>query len=177
MSKLRMPVSEKDHQAGNSKGKVTLVEYGDYQCPHCGIAHPFIKRLLKQFGNELLFVFRNFPLQESHPAAMIAALSAEAAGLQGKFWEMHDLIYEHQDELDEPDVNGMLPFAETLKLNIKKFAQDSNSREVILKVETDFESGIRSGVNGTPSFFINGNKLNSYVESYESLADVVNSLT
>lgn len=86
MSKLRIPVNEKDHQTGNSKAKVTLVEFGDYQCPHCGIEHPLIKRLLKRFGNKMHFVFRNFPLQKAHPAAMIDALSAEAADLQERFW-------------------------------------------------------------------------------------------
>ncbi len=173
MSKLRIPVNEKDHQTGNPKAKVVLVEYGDYQCPHCGIAHPLIKRLLKEFGNQMLFVFRNFPIQEAHPAAMIAAISAEAAGLQGKFWEMHDLIYENQDELYELGEDGMEPFAKKLGLDLKKFIHDSQSKQMNSKVEDDFEGGIRSGVNGTPGFFINGNRLNSYDATYASLADAV----
>ncbi len=173
MSKLRMPVTEQDHHTGNPKAKIILVEYGDYQCPHCGIAHPFIKRLIKEFGRELFFVFRNFPLQEVHPAAMIAALAAEAANLQGKFWEMHDIIFEHQDSLS---ANSLLNLAKALGLKLEKFAKDWESKEVISKVENDFEGGIRSGVNGTPSFFINGNQLSSYDESYESLASAVQSL-
>jgi len=172
MSSLKTPVNEHDHQTGNAKAKVTLVEYGDYQCSHCGTAYPLIKQLLKEFNNELLFVFRNFPLQEIHPAAKHAALAAEAAAKQGKFWEMHDVIYENQDDLSDQSLVG---YAEMLHLNIEKFEQDWKSPELISKVENDFESGIRSGVNGTPSFFINGNNLNSYEETYESLAEAVQS--
>jgi protein-disulfide isomerase len=170
MSRLRKPVDETDHQTGRPSASVTLVEYGDYQCSHCGAAHPIIKKLLKDQGGDLLFVFRNFPLQESHPNAMIAAQAAEAAALQDKFWEMHDLIYEHQDELDK---DNLIYFAETLDLNISKFTNDMNSQNVISKIENDFESGVRSGVNGTPTFFINDQRVDSYDETYESLADAV----
>ena len=170
MSNLRTPVDETDHQTGKSGATVTLVEYGDYQCSHCGTAYPIIKKLLKDYGSELLFVFRNFPLQQSHPAAMIAAQAAEAAALQDKFWEMHDLIYEHQDELDG---DNLVYFAETLDLNIPKFTNDLNSQDVISKIENDFEGGVRSGVNGTPTFFINELRVDSYDESYESLAAAI----
>lgn len=170
MPKLRSPVNEQDHKSGSPNGKITLVEYGDYQCPHCGLAHPLVKRLMKQFSKELLFVFRNFPLQESHPYAMIAALAAEAADKQNKFWEMHDMIYENQLSLN---AESLLRFAGLLHLNLKIFGQDANSKEVLLKVETDFESGVRSGVNGTPTFFLDGNKLGNYDESYESLENAV----
>jgi protein-disulfide isomerase len=170
MSKLRTPVDETDHVTGKSSAAVTLVEYGDYQCSHCGHAHPILKKLLKDFGSDLLFVFRNFPLEESHPAAMIAAQAAEAAALQGKFWEMHDLIYEHQDELDQ---DNLVYFAEALDLNLPKFKNDLHSQAVISKIEKDFETGVRSGVNGTPTFFINENRVDSYDESYESLADAI----
>ena len=104
------------------------------------------------------------------PAAMIAAQAAEAAGIQHKFWEMHDLIYEHQDELDE---NGLVNFAEALDLNIDRFIKDSTSQAVLSKIESDFESGIRSGVNGTPSFFINDVRLDTYDQTYESLVEAV----
>lgn len=170
MSKLRAPVGQHDHTTGKPSATVTLVEYGDYQCPHCGFAYPLLKKLIKQFSSELLFVFRNFPLQESHPAAMIAAQAAEAAGIQDKFWEMHDLIYEHQDELDE---NNLVYFAEALDLDIDKFLRDSKSEGVLSKIESDFESGIRSGVNGTPTFFVNENRLETYDQTYESLAEAV----
>ena len=118
MAGLKPAVNNKDHQTGNIKAKVVLVEYGDYQCPHCGVAHPFIKQLLKEFDKELHFVFRNFPLQESHPAAMISAIAAEAADKQDKFWAMHDMIFEHQDELSE---DSLFEFAESLGLDIGIF--------------------------------------------------------
>jgi protein-disulfide isomerase len=170
MAKLKLPVTEKDHQTGNAKAKIVLVEYGDYQCPHCGIAHPFIKKLLKQFSHEILFIFRNFPLQEMHPQAMISALAAEAADKQKKFWEMHDMIFENQGILS---ANSLLQFAKKLTLDMELFSKDWKSKDVLSKVESDFESGIHSGVNGTPTFFINGNRLETYDESYESLADAV----
>lgn len=113
MSKLRTPVGPQDHIIGKPSGRITLVEYGDYECSHCREAYPLIKKLIKEFSNDLIFVFRNFPLQQSHPYAMIAAQAAEAASLQNKFWEMHDLIYEHQDEIDE---NNLIYFAQTLNL-------------------------------------------------------------
>jgi protein-disulfide isomerase len=170
MAKLKLPVTDKDHQTGNAKAKIILVEYGDYQCPHCGIAHPFIKKLLKQFSHEILFIFRNFPLQEMHPQAMISALAAEAADKQKKFWEMHDMIFENQRILSP---ESLLHFAKNLNLNMETFAGDWKSKDSLSKVETDFESGIHSGVNGTPTFFINGNRLETYDESYESLASAV----
>src|ERR1700712_2180353 len=98
---LKPPVGENDHVQGDKSAAIELVEYGDYQCPHCGAAHPVIKKIQKSFGKQVRFVFRNFPLQESHPYAMAAAIAAEAAGLQDKFWEMHDVIYENQDDLSE----------------------------------------------------------------------------
>jgi protein-disulfide isomerase len=169
MSALKTPVSGKDQQTGHPGAPVTLVEYGDYQCRHCGIAYPFIKRLLAEKEKDLLFVFRNFPLQEAHPAAYMAALAAEAAGSQGKFWLMHDMIFEHQDNLHG---NSFIDFAAALDLDMQQFAQDWRSEAVKQKVEADFESGIRSGVNGTPTFFLNGEKV-AYDETYESLLQAV----
>jgi protein-disulfide isomerase len=165
MSTLKPAVSAADQQTGNAHAHVTLVEFGDYQCPHCGHAHPLLKRLLKEKGKEFLFVFRNFPLQEAHPAAYMAALAAEAAGKQGKFWPMHDMIFEHQDNLHG---HSFVNFAEALKLDMQQFAADWKSPAIQQKVERDFESGVRSGVNGTPTFFINGVML-PYDGSYESL--------
>ncbi len=170
MPKLKIPVSKKDHQTGNQQSKIILVEYGDYQCPHCGIAYPLLKKLLAQFGNEFRFVFRNFPLQEIHPEAMLAAQAAEAAGNQNKFWEMHDLIFEHQNSLSR---DFLIKTAERLHLSMDQFIADSSSEAVASRVENDFEGGIRSGVNGTPSFFLNGDRLNSYNATYESLAQAV----
>lgn len=169
MSSLKMPVGAMDNITGNTSGKTVLVEYGDYQCSHCGIAYPFLKRLLNEF-EDLKFVFRNFPLRESHPQAMVAAQGAEAAALQNKFWEMHDAIYENQDQLSDDLV---VSIAERLDLNIDQFIRQMNSDRVINKIESDVESGLRSGVNGTPTFFLNGRRVDSYNETYQSLAEAV----
>lgn len=166
MSKLRIPVNNNDHILGNPKAAITLLEYGDYQCPSCGIAYPIIKRLMKQFYGELRFVFRNFPLQEVHQFAMMAALAAEAAALQSHFWEMHDIIYENQDDLD---YNSLLHYAEVLNLDLQRFTNDLQKPDLLMKIEKDFEGGVRSGVNATPTFFINENRVNNYFDSYESL--------
>ena len=170
MSKLKRPIGQDDHIIGEPDATITLIEYGDYQCPDCGIAYPLIKTLMQEFRNKLRFVFRNFPLQE-HPEAMIAAQTAEAAGHQHKFWEMHDLIYEHQDKLNG---NIMIDFAKRLNLNIEQFKKDRNSSDVLSKIESDLESGQRSGVHGTPTFFINDKKIANYDGSYESLLTAVN---
>lgn len=170
MSTLRMAVTEKDHTTGDPYAEKVLVEYGDYQCSHCGLAHPFIKKLLKEFKGELQFVFRNFPLQEAHPMAMMAALATEAAARQNKFWEMHDIIFEHQKTLS---ADAVLGFAATLKLDQKQFGKDLTDKALMQKVENDFLSGLRSGVNGTPTFFLNGNMITTYNETYESLAEAL----
>ena len=155
MSQLKPPVSNKDHIQGNKNAPLELVEYGDYQCPHCGRAYPIIKEVQQAIGDNLKFVFRNFPLSEAHPDAFKSAVAAEAAGLQKKFWEMHDIIYENQDQLSWQD---LFLYAEKIGLNMAHFRIDVEKETVIAKVEDDFESGVRSGVNGTPSFFINGKK-------------------
>ena len=170
MSKLKPAVNSNDHHQGNVNGKITLVEFGDFECPHCRRAHPIVKRLLEERGKELHFVFRNFPLQEIHPHAYASATAAEAAGKQSRFWEMHDLIFENQDKLD---INYLLTLAESLGLDFAQFTKDLKSEAVQSKIETDFESGIRSGVNGTPTFFLNGSPVLTYDETYESLLDAV----
>ena len=170
MSVLKLAVNSADHHQGNVNAAITLVEYGDFECPYCGRAHPLVKRLLKERGNELHFVFRNFPLRESHPHAYISAVAAEAAGKQDKFWEMHDLIFENQDKLNE---DYLLSLAEDIGLDLAQFAKDSKSKQILNKIEKDFESGIRSGVNGTPTFFLNGQSLLTYDETYESLSDAI----
>ncbi len=152
---LKPPVNEKDHVQGNANARIELVEYGDYECPHCGRAYPIIKKIQQQMGNDLKFIFRNFPISEAHPHAEAAALAAEAAALQQKFWEMHDMIFEHQDQLEW---EHLLAYAQALKLDLNRFKSDVKSKALQDKIEADFESGIRSGVNGTPSLFINGKK-------------------
>jgi protein-disulfide isomerase len=170
MSTLKPPVNAADHHQGNVNAAIILVEYGDFECPYCGRAHPLLKRLLREKGKELHFVFRNFPLREIHPHAFISALGAEAADKQGKYWEMHDLIFENQHSLN---AGFLLTLAERLELDMAKFTKDSKSEEMQKKVDTDFESGIRSGVNGTPTFFLNGSPVLTYDETYESLLDAV----
>jgi len=169
MVELTTPVGSLDHQLGKPGATITLVEYGDYQSRPCGEAHAIVKKLMKDFPNELLFVFRNFP-SDSNAEAMIAAQAAEAAGLQNKFWEMHDLIYEQQDQLSE---DNLIYFAESLSLNLEQFENDYNSQNVTSKIESDIESGIRSEVTETPTFFIDDERLESYNETYESLANAI----
>ena len=153
MAKLTVAVGAKDHIQGEQDAPLTLVEYGDYECPHCGAAYPIVKRVQKKLGKSLQFVFRNFPLTESHPHALHAAQAAEAAALQDKFWEMHDKIFENQETLEDDDLLG---FAQELKLDEKKWERDFSSDAIESRIEKDFNGGIRSGVNGTPTFFING---------------------
>jgi protein-disulfide isomerase len=150
--KLKNAITERDQKEGNESAPLTLVEYGDYQCPHCGAAYPVIKKLQAHFGNDLLFVFRNFPLAEIHPFAMTAALTAEASGLQKKFWAVHDVIFTYQHQLS---AQQLLKWAKEAGVELYKLEKDMQSEIVTSKVESDFEGGIRSGVNGTPSFFIN----------------------
>jgi len=152
---LTPPVSKRDHVKGTAGAPVTLVEYGDYQCPYCGAVHPVVRRLQGSLGHKLRFVFRNFPLTQAHPHAMIAAEAAEAAALQGRFWEMHDFTYENQDEL-EPDI--LTVWAERLGLDVKQFGIAIKDGQATNRIKQDRVSGIRSGVNGTPCFFINGTR-------------------
>jgi protein-disulfide isomerase len=154
---LKPPVSQNDHIQGNLHAEIELVEYGDYQCPHCGDAYPIVKSLQRQFGRNLKFIFRNFPLTEVHPQAKIAAVATEAAALQGKFWEMHDIIFENQRNLMR---SSIMRYAAAVGLQLDQFESDLDNYKLVKKVEMDFESGLRSGVNGTPGFFVNGEKYN-----------------
>ena len=153
--RLAVPVNEKDHAQGPPDAPVTLVEYGDYECPYCGNAYPIIKRLQEQMGPRLRFVFRNFPLNTIHAHAGVAAQAAEAAAAQGKFWEMHDLLYEHQHDLAEAD---LVSYALKLGLEVYRFESDLSGETFAKRVSEDFRGGVRSGVNGTPTFFINGTR-------------------
>ena len=165
MSTLIVPINTGDHMQGSSDAPLTLVQYGDYQCPYCGEAFPIVQHLQKEMGGDLRFIFRNFPLTEIHRHALAAACAAEAAALQDRFWEMHDVLYENQDKLRDRD---LIALAQTLKLNIERFKSDLASPGVITKIQEDFSGGIRSGVNGTPTFFINGLRHDGSYE-YEDL--------
>jgi protein-disulfide isomerase len=155
MSRLTQSVSSRDHAEGPADAASTLVEYGDYQCPYCGAAYPVVKDVQKTLGKKLRFVFRNFPLTQAHPYALIAAEAAEAAALQGKFWEMHDLLFEEQHLL-KPEI--IPSWANRIGLNVEQFGNDIKKDVVEKRIQEDRRSGIRSGVNGTPTFFINGSR-------------------
>ena len=166
MATLKVPVTQNDHIQGNSDAPVTLVEYGDYQCPFCGRAYYIIKELQKEYGPQLRFVFRNFPLSEMHPLAEPAAEVAEFAGAHGRFWEMHDGLYENQDSLGLPlfvELTDALGLPET---GLRGALAD---HQFLPKIRADFLGGVRSGVNGTPTFFINGVRHDGSYE-YEDLA-------
>ena len=150
---LTVPVSDRDHVEGPAEAAVTLVEYGDYECPYCGAAYPIIKDIQARMGERLRFVFRNFPITTSHPHAERAAEAAEAAGAQGKFWPMHDLLYENQRRLLDQDLRA---YGEQLELDLERFGRELAEHVHAERVREDFMGGVRSGVNGTPTFYIDG---------------------
>ena len=158
---LAIAVGANDHVQGQADAPVTLVEYGDYQGPHCGHAHPIVQRIQKHLGRRLRFVFRNFPLNEIHPNAEAAAEAAEFAGAHGKFWEMHDAIFENQEMLGD---ELLLTLAQRLELSQQKLRQAWEDETFTPRVKADFLGGVRSGVNGTPTFFINGERYDGPVE-------------
>jgi protein-disulfide isomerase len=166
---LTEAVNEKDHIQGDADAPVTLVEYGDYECPHCGRAYPIIKRVQKHFGKKLRFVFRNFPLKQMHPMAEPAAETAEFADSQGKFWPMHDAIFENQKQL-APEL--LFELAGQLKLSPEDLQTALKDETFSARVRHDFVTGVRSGVNGTPTFFINGQRLDTAWE-YDDLVAAV----
>jgi protein-disulfide isomerase len=151
---LALPVSvSRDHIRGPANAPISLVEYGDYECPFCGAAHVIVTAIMDRMEGDLQYVFRHFPLTTIHPRAEQAAEAAEAAGAQRKFWAMHDMLYEHQQALES---QHLLLYAEALGLDLARFGQDLAKHVHAPKVREDFMSGVRSGVNGTPTFFING---------------------
>jgi protein-disulfide isomerase len=149
---LTVPVTAADHALGSATAPVTLVEYGDFECPHCRRAHPIVKEVRARLGSKLRFVFRNFPLTNVHPHAEHAAEVAEAAGAQGKFWEMHDRLFERQFALQDED---LLEYAGDLGLNVATVTRELSAHAYKDKVRDDFMGGVRSGVNGTPTFYVN----------------------
>src|SRR5579864_6880022 len=152
-ARLTLPVGQRDHQQGPATAPVTLVEYGDYECPYCGRAYPIVKEIQRRLGARLRFVFRNFPLTQSHPHAEHAAEAAEAAATQGTFWEMHDYLFEHQRALDDEDLRQ---YAVALGLDAGRFNQGMAQHRYAGKIEEDLLGGVQSGVRETPTFFING---------------------
>ncbi|HYV96479.1 MAG TPA: thioredoxin domain-containing protein [Gemmatimonadaceae bacterium] len=159
-SNLRPDVHGEDHAIGPADAPVTLVEYGDYQCPHCYRAHPIVAALRKRLGARLRFVFRNFPLTESHPNALHAAEAAESVAAHAgatAFWRMHDAIYQHQQDSDDAlDDAHLVSYAADAGADPTAVRRDLESETFAERVHGDFASGVRSGVNGTPTFFVNG---------------------
>jgi protein-disulfide isomerase len=150
---LVVPVSERDHSQGPSTAALTLVQYGDYECPYTRQSTTVVRAIQQQLRDQLRFVFRNFPLTEIHPHALHAALAAEAAAAQGKFWQMHDSIFHHQHTLEDADLEQ---FAEAVGLDLQQYARDMTEQRALARIEEDVDGGERSGVQGTPTFFING---------------------
>jgi|SRR3989338_8356192 len=155
---LSQPINASDHILGNpSTAKISLVEYGDYQCPACGFFHPIVKQLLQEYGDRMVFAYRHFPLPQ-HRNAAVAAYAAEAAGKQAQYWEMHDMLFEHQKDWETASdpTNIFNGYAEQLGLDLAKFKTDATSGEVRSRIQADTQSGKNSGVDSTPSFFLNG---------------------
>ena len=155
ITRLAHPVCERDHIRGAITAPVTLLEYGDYECPRCGEAHIVVNQIVELLGDALCYVYRHFPLTTVHPHAATAAEAAEAAGAQGKFWPMHDCLFENQDALGDRQLIG---YAAMLGLNVRRFTQELTEHRHADRVRQDFLSGVRSGVNGTPTFFLNGSR-------------------
>lgn len=150
---LSQPVSERDHKQGKLSAPATLLMYGAYECPHCVVAHKTVIEIQRELGERLCFIFRHFPRTNVHPHAEAAAVVAETAGAQQKFWEMHNTLFQHSDRLDG---DHLLAYAKELGLDMDKFESEIAQRLYFSRVEEDLESGLMSGVTGTPTFFING---------------------
>lgn len=164
------PASDKngqiaDHVYGNKDSKVVLIEYGDYQCPGCATTHPVVKQVIEKYKGKMAFVFRHFPLYSSHPNALAAATTAEAAGLQGKFWEMHSLLYERQGEWNQLSSTARTDYfvvqGVTLGLDGDKLRTSFSDKNIKQKIDFDVALGKKAGVTGTPAFYLNGKNISS----------------
>ena len=174
LSELSSPVSESDHKRGD--GDIALVEYSDFQCPACSAYYPLIKKIEEDFKGELFVVYRHFPLSQ-HQNAIPSALASEAAGLQGKFFEMHDMLFDNQVEWSESTAPKEIfkKYAENLGLDVQKFEADMELPELQDKISADFQSGIKSNVNATPTFFLDGKKIQN-PRSYEKLKGLIEAI-
>jgi protein-disulfide isomerase len=168
-SLLADPVDERDHALGPPTAPITIVEYGDYECPSCFNAVPVIKEVRQTLGDRLRFVFRHFPQNSIHPHASVAAEAAEAAAEEGKFWQMHQALFQHQKELAEIDLSHL---ALTQGLEIYKFETSVGGQQHHQRISDDFASGLRSGVNKTPTLFVNGLRYDGPIDAQSILAAV-----
>jgi protein-disulfide isomerase len=155
MTQLRTRIGPDDHVDGPRDAPIQLVEYGDFECPYCGRAYFEVEKVRRALSGRLLFAYRHFPLARVHPRATLAAEAAEAAGAQGRFWEMHGLLFQNQPALEPTD---LVADAAALGLDLDRFNDDLEEHRFLEKVRGDFMSGVRSGVNGTPTFFVNGHR-------------------
>jgi protein-disulfide isomerase len=153
MIDLAEPITDRDHARGPSSASVTLVEYGDFECPFCARAYPVVRDLERRYADDLRVVFRHNPIGREHPHAHLAAQASEAAALQGKFWPMHDALFEHQNALEEHD---LVERARSMGIDITRFERDLRSHAVVDRVHADEVSAVRSRVIATPTFFVNG---------------------
>jgi protein-disulfide isomerase len=151
--KLAVPVNHLDHVMGSAQAPVSIVEYGDFECPACKLAYPAVKLLLKTFGSAVRVAYRHFPLVEVHPHAELAAEAAEAAGAQGKFWPMHDLLFENQQHLK---ANHLRAYAQRLELDLSRYDYEMGDHVYLQRVREHVASGVASGVRATPGFYLNG---------------------
>lgn len=165
-------VRSNSNKISSASGKVTLVEFGDFQCPSCAAAHPYVKQILEDNRGEVAFVFRNFPLAQ-HQNARIAAQAAEAAGSMGKYWEMHDMLFENQNVWAE-DNNALgifVEYAQKLEMDVNKFKQSVENNKFADKIAQDQSDGNALGVNSTPTFFINGQKYSGGFNDLKTAVD------
>lgn len=172
MPSLKIAIDDSDHVQGGAHPLVTLVEYGDYECPYCGLAYLVVKQLQEQYWDILRFVFRNFPLSEAHPHALSAATTAEYAGACGFFWEVHDALYENQHRLGLPLYNAIIHGLDLPAAQLLSALEHNAYKE---KIRSDFNGGVRNGVNGTPSFFFNGQRYNGPVD-FNIMVEIIEEL-
>lgn len=173
MSRLRIPVGERDHMQGPERAPVTLVEYGDFQSPSCGEAFWILRDIEDRFARDLRFVYRHFPLAEIHPYAPLAAEASEAANAHGKFWEMHDVLFQNQPNFETED---LLAYATELELDVEDFAEDLANERYADRIRHDFMGGVRSGVDGTPCLFINEARYDGRMDEGELIAAIDDAL-
>ena len=171
---LTEPVNSSDWIRGSKDAKVVLVEYSDFQCPACDYFYSQVKQLEKDFDGKIAVVYRYFPLEQVHKNARLSARAAEAAGRQGKFWEMHDLLFENQNAWAESSnaIQAFDSYAQSLGLDMNKFNRDINSSDIDVKINNDYQSGVNSGVQGTPTFFINGKQIEN-PQSYDAFKSII----
>jgi len=168
-TKLKVPANQYDHRLGSLDAPVVVIEYGDFECPHCAAAAPIFERLLNDFESDLCFIYRHFPLAEIHPHAVLAAIAAEAADQQNEFWKMHKMLLQDFDVLSIDNIYFM---AKTIGLDIDKFKKDLKRDELLEHIYKNYNGGLHSGVDATPTVYVNGNRFDEIL-TYDSLREEI----